>query len=157
MGSGLQADIKQKRPFASLHEELYLNVARTAARLELSFAQGIKPYGITPTQYNVLRILRGAQPDGLCRNEIGARLVRSVPDVTRLLDRMEEMGLLGRERAGDDRRYVTTRISRKGLELLDRLDRVIGELHHAQLGHLDKRQMTSLIDLLTEAREGAAR
>jgi DNA-binding MarR family transcriptional regulator len=152
MGQGLKAEIKQTRPFASTEEELYLNVARTAAALELGFAQALKPYSVTPTQYNVLRILRGAAPEGLCRNEIGARLIRSVPDVTRLLDRMEEMGLVGRERAGDDRRYVTTRISRKGLDLLDRLDRVILDIHARQLGHLERRQMTALIELLTAAR-----
>ena len=152
MSSGLKDEIKQARPFSTLEEEAYLNVARTAALLDLAFAQALKPHGITPTQYNVLRILRGAGADGLCRNEIGARLIRSVPDVTRLLDRMEEMGLLGRERGSEDRRYVTTRISKKGLGLLDRLDPVIRDIHRAQLGHLDRRQLTALVELLTAAR-----
>jgi DNA-binding MarR family transcriptional regulator len=154
MVATLQDDIKQARPFASLEEELYLNVARTAAQLELAFAQALKPHDITPTQYNVLRILRGARPNGLCRSEIGARLIRSVPDVTRLLDRMEEMGLLGRTRGDADRRYVTTKISRKGLDLLDRLDRVVRDIHRAHLGHLDRQRMATLVELLTEARAG---
>src|SRR4051794_8759267 len=98
MARGLQSELKQTKPFRSLEEEAPLNIARTAAVLEHALAQALKPYDITPTQYNVLRILRGAGRDGLCRNEVGERLVTRVPDVTRLLDRMEEQGLLARER-----------------------------------------------------------
>ncbi len=152
MRHGLQEELKQARPFKCLEEEVFLSIARTSAVLEHGFAQSLKPYGITATQYNVLRILRGAGPEGLCRNEIGARLVRSVPDVTRLLDRMEEMSLISRERTGTDRRYVTTRIARQGLELLAQLDDEIAGMHQRQVGHVDRRSLHALVDTLTAIR-----
>ncbi len=149
----LQDDIKQNKPWC-VEEEAFLNIARTAAVLEHALVQALKPFEITPTQYNVLRILRGAGPDGLCRNEVGERLVRRVPDVTRLLDRMEETGLLVRARDDDDRRYVTARISPHGLALLERLDQEILRIHRRQLGHVDRKQLKQLIDLLTSVRTG---
>ena len=149
---GLQAELKQTRPFRSLEEEAHLNIARTAAVLDHALAQALKPFDITPTQYNVLRILRGAGSDGLCRNEVGNRLVTRVPDVTRLLDRMEETGLLVRERGTEDRRYVTARISAQGLAMLDRLDGEICRIHRKHIGHLDKAQLRELIELLTVVR-----
>jgi DNA-binding MarR family transcriptional regulator len=152
MSSALQAELKQTRPFASLEEEALLNIARTAAVLDHGFAQVLKPYGITATQYNVLRILRGAGTDGLCRNEVGERLIRRVPDVTRLLDRMEEMGLIQRAREAEDRRIVTTRIAKKGLDLLAKLDPKLAEIHHAQVGHVEKKQLRALIEALTAIR-----
>ncbi len=114
---GLQEELKQSKPFTCTEEEAYLNIMRTAALLDHALAQALKPYDITGTQYNVLRILRGAGADGLSRNAVGERLVRSVPDVTRLLDRMEELGWIVRERGSSDRRYVNTTITKKGLEL----------------------------------------
>ena len=101
----------------------------------------------------MLRILRGAGVEGLCRNAVGERLVAPVPDVTRLLDRMEDAALISRERSGTDRRYVTTRITRKGLDLLDQIDAPLAALHQEQLGHLGKRNLKVLVDVLTEARE----
>ena len=153
-GRTLQEELKQSKPFQSLEEEAFLNISRTYAVLEHALAQALKPFDITPTQYNVLRILRGAGADGLCRNEVGERLVRRVPDVTRLLDRMEEMGLVGRVREGEDRRYVTARITRQGLALLERLDQEICRIHRTQLGHVDRKLLRSLIDLLTAVRGG---
>ena len=153
MPSRLRDEIKQTKPFASVHEEAFLNVARTAAVLGHSFAEAVKPHGVTATQYNVLRILRGAGPAGLCRNEVRDRLVAQVPDVTRLLDRMEEAGLIEREREAADRRMVTTRITSEGLRLLKALDEPVLALHRAQLGHLSQQQLTTLIELLTLARE----
>ena len=153
MPSQLRDEIKQSRPFVSVHEEAYLNLARTAAVLSHSFAEALKPYGITATQYNVLRILRGAGSGGLCRNEVRDRLVAQVPDVTRLLDRMEDAGLIERERETSDRRLVTTRITAEGLRLLKVLDGKVVDLHRGQLGHLSKQQLTTLIELLTLARE----
>ena len=152
MRSGLGGELKQTKPFASLEAEAVLSIARTAAALEHGVAQALKAHGLTPTQYNVLRILRGAGPDGLCRNEVGNRLVTRVPDVTRLLDRMEDTGLISRERGAEDRRYVTTRISRKGLELVGKLDQPMHDLHQAQLGHVSKKGLRALIDALAEAR-----
>ena len=151
----LQEELKQTKPFKCSEEELYLSIIRTAARLEHALGQALKRYHITPTQYNVLRMLRGAGPAGLCRNEVGARLVANVPDVTRLLDRMEETGLIVRERSATDRRFVTARISARGLELVNKLDAPITAIHHQHLGHVEKRAQRELIDLLTVVRTKA--
>ncbi len=153
MSSDLQAELKQHKPFKSLKEEAHLSIQRTAALLEHAFECALKQHRITGTQYNVLRILRGSEPDGLCRNEIGARLIRQVPDVTRLLDRLEDARLISRQRGGDDRRYVTTRITKAGLRLLDQMDDRIDETHDEQLGHLDEGQLRKLITLLAAVRK----
>jgi DNA-binding MarR family transcriptional regulator len=147
----LQSDLKMSRPFKTVEQELLLNIVRTAAVLEHDLAEKLKPFGLTPTQYNVLRILRGT-PEGLCRNAVGERLVTRVPDVTRLLDRMERMGLIQRNRSGEDRRFVSTSITDKGLKLVDKLDREICSIHARQLGHLGDKKARDLIKLLTEAR-----
>jgi len=148
----LQAELKQRRPFRSVRQEAHLSVQRTAAMLEHAFEVAIKPYGLTATQYNVLRILRGAGDHGLCRHEIRDRLLKPVPDVTRLLDRLEEMELIVRERGGQDRRFVTTTITTAGLRLLAGLDDVVDEIHDRLLGHLDDASLRSLVDLLAHVR-----
>jgi DNA-binding MarR family transcriptional regulator len=153
--SRLQAELKQHKPFKSLKEEAHLSIQRTAALLEHAFETALKPHRITGTQYNVLRILRGSEPDGLCRNEVGARLVRPVPDVTRLLDRLEAAKLIGRRRGGEDRRYVVTRITKAGLRLIDQVQQRIDEIHEEQLGHLDEAQLRQLVALLAVVRERA--
>jgi DNA-binding MarR family transcriptional regulator len=152
MASDLQLELKQTRAFRSPEEEAYLSIQRTAAILEHAFESALKEFGITATQYNVLRILRGAGPDGLCRNEIGERLIRRVPDVTRLLDRLEDMHLVARARGGDDRRFVTTRITQGGLRVLERLERVVAAIHDEQLGHLGAARLRTLIGLLAAVR-----
>lgn len=153
MSSQLQAELKQARPFKTLEEEAHLSIQRTAALLEHAFEAALKPHRITATQYNVLRILRGSEPAGLCRSEIAERLVRQVPDVTRLLDRLEEAKLIVRERGGDDRRYVVTRITRSGLHLLEQVQHRIDDTHRQQLGHLDAAQLRKLISLLAAVRQ----
>lgn len=155
MTSILQAELKQHKPFKSLKEEAHLSIQRTAALLEHAFETALKPHRITGTQYNVLRILRGSEPDGLCRNEVGTRLVRPVPDVTRLLDRLEAAKLIGRQRGGEDRRYVVTRITKAGLRLLDQVQQRIDGIHEEQLGHLDEAQLRQLVALLAVVRERA--
>lgn len=152
MRSALQAELKQSKPFKSLQEEALLSITRTSAVLEHAVAQALRPHGITPTQYNVLRILRGAGQDGLCRQEVGERLVRRVPDVTRLLDRMEDSGLIARRRGEDDRRYVATYIAAKGLSLLATIDKEICDIHQRQIGHVDARSLKVLIDVLAKVR-----
>ena len=149
----LQAELKQKKPFKSLKEEAHLSIQRTAAVLEHAFESALKPHRVTATQYNVLRILRGSEPDGLCRNDIGARLVRQVPDVTRLLDRLEEAKLIARTRGGEDRRFVVTRITRAGLKLLEDVQQRIDDIHDEQLGHLDEAQLRRLVSLLAAVRQ----
>lgn len=152
MSSTLQAELKQRKPFRSLEQEAMLSIARTAAILDHATAEALKPSGLTATQYNALRILRGAEPEGLCRNEVRDRLIARVPDATRLLDRMEDMGLVVRTREGDDRRYVRSRITRHGLDLLRSLESVVEALHEERLGHMGERKLRTLIDLLGEAR-----
>ena len=153
MPNRLREEIKQSKPFTSLEQEAMLSIQRTDAVLGYSVIEMLKPFGITPTQYNVLRILRGARPAGLCREDIRSRLIAEVPDVTRLLDRMEQSGLVGRERDSTDRRLVTTRITAKGLRLLDDLDAPVQKAHEAQLGHMNKAELRSLIVLLAKARQ----
>lgn len=152
MPGQLAIEIKQTKPFPTLEEEAAVSLARTAALLQHAGEELLGRYGITQTQYNVLRILRGAGPNGLCRTEIGERMINRVPDVTRLLDRMEDAGLVERERGEEDRRYVTARITREGLKLLTRLDQPLYEFLEAKLGHLGPNRLRSLIDLLAEAR-----
>jgi DNA-binding MarR family transcriptional regulator len=152
--ASLRDEIRQSRNFGSLEQEAMLSIERAAAMLTHSFSEALKPYDVTPTQYNVLRILRGAGATGLCRNDIRERLVSQVPDVTRLLDRLEEAGLVVRERSDVDRRLVTTRITRSGLKLLGRLDEPVLRVHARQLGHLTQQQLRTLIGLLKVAREG---
>src|SRR3954447_21417189 len=102
----LQEEIRQRKPFVSTEEEAMLSIARTAAVLDHTAGEMLKKHGLTVTQYNALRILRGAGAEGLCRNEIRDRLIARVPDATRLLDRLEESGLVTRTREGEDRRFV---------------------------------------------------
>jgi len=148
----LQAELKTTKPFGSLEQEAMLSLARTAAQLEHDMLDALRPYHLSPTQYNALRILGGAGVAGLCRNEVRDRLVAWVPDATRLLDRLEDTGLVVRGREGEDRRFVRARITRKGLDLLARLDPVVTELHQRQLGHLGRTKLRALIDLLSDAR-----
>jgi DNA-binding MarR family transcriptional regulator len=154
MPPDLKQELKQEKPFRSLHQEAELNLVRTANLLTDNFERMLKPYAITGTQYNVLRILRGAEPDGLCRNEVSGRLLNRMPDATRLLDRMEEAGLVTRTRSTEDRRLVKTQITKKGRDLVDSLDEVVERQHHKQLGHMSEKQLRSLIELLTTARNG---
>ena len=114
MSPDLRSELRQRKPFESLQQETHLNLVRTVTMLQDTFEQLFKPYGISNTQYNVLRILRGADGSGLCRNELRDRLLTRMPDVTRLLDRMEEVGLVERARDTADRRQVTTRLTKQG-------------------------------------------
>ena len=151
----LQEEIKQSKPFRCAEEEAYLSIVRTAAMLEHALAQALKPLNITPTQYNVLSILRGAGSDGLCRNEVGGRLVTAMPDVTRLLDRMEDTGLIVRQRSTTDRRVVSTRLTKKGLDLVGKVDAKVIEIHEKQFRNVDRRSLKTLIALLGDIREPA--
>lgn len=152
----LRKEIKQERPFGSLEEELFLNLQRTAAVLWLEIAQILKPFGLSPAQYNVLRILRGAGDAGLPCKEVGARMIAQDPDVTRLLDRLEKGGLAERSRDHEDRRVITVRISTKGLALARELDTTVARFHAERMSHLSKRDLRTLVELLEAARSGAA-
>lgn len=155
MSTQLRDEIKQTRPFASLEQEAYLSLGRTWAVLEHALAEALKPHGITPTQYNVLRILRGAGAEGLCRSEVMERMIARVPDATRLLDRMEAAGLIARERSSEDRRFVTTHVTDEGLQLLAELDEAILELHRRQFTAVDEEDLRRIIELLGTVRQSA--
>jgi len=154
MSPTLQQDLKQKKPFRSLQQEAYLSVVRTSTSLTDAMEDLVKERGISATQYNVLRILRGSGAEGLCRNELRDRMLTRMPDMTRLLDRMEDAGLVVRAREGDDRRMVMTRITEKGRRLLDELDAPVMALHRKQMAGLTDAQLRSLSDLLTLVRDG---
>jgi DNA-binding MarR family transcriptional regulator len=157
MSPPLREEIKQSKPFDSLEQEAMLSILRTDAVLGYALVDALKAYNFTPTQYNVLRILRGAGENGLCREDIRERLIAQVPDVTRLLDRMEAAGFVGRERDTIDRRQVTTRITEEGLRVLRELDEPVAQAHREQLGHMTKAELRSLIALLERAREREAK
>jgi|SRR5688572_30520504 len=153
MVTTLRDEIKQTKPFSSLEQEAQLSVIRTASVLFDEVEQFLRPYGITATQYNVLRILRGAEPNGLCRNELRDRMLTRMPDMTRLLDRMEEAGMVARTRQNEDRRMVLSRITDAGLTLLAELDELTQQEHKRRFGHLDPQQLRTLIDLLAAVRD----
>ena len=142
----------QQTPSTSLHQEAFVSLARTEAVLHDGLDRVLGPHGLSLTQYNVLRILRGAGEKGLCRNEIGQRLITRMPDVTRVLDRMEAAGLVSRVRSIEDRRLVNTTLTRKGRALVDDLDAEVDCVHRDQLGHLTNADLRGLVDLLGRAR-----
>ena len=148
----LQKEIKQRKPFASLEQEVVLNVMRTAGALRQGTTELLKPYDLSAPQYNVLRILRGAGDEGLPCSEVGDRLVSRDPDVTRLLDRLEKRGLIERGRSETDRRVVTATITKKGIELTNESDTPVTEMHAEQLGHMKKKELKKLVALLEKAR-----
>ncbi|HEX9937967.1 MAG TPA: MarR family transcriptional regulator [Longimicrobium sp.] len=153
MPGKIQREILQNKPIPSLEEEAYLNVQRTANVLLQGLTEVLRGHDLTPTQYNVLRILRGAGDKGLTAGEVGDRMITRDPDVTRLLDRLEKRGLASRWRCTTDRRVVWTRITDAGLAAIAPLDAEIAELHLAQLAHIGAEGLTSLIALLEAARE----
>ena len=152
MSGHLQKELKQQKPFGSLEQEVVLNVMRTAGSFRKGVSEVLKPFDLSSPQYNILRILRGAPEDGLPCSEVGERLVGRDPDVTRLLDRLEKRELVERGRSLSDRRVVNARITKKGHDLVDELDLPIREVHEAQLGHMKKKHLRALIELLEKAR-----
>ena len=128
-----------------------MELLRTTDQISRRLVPLLKPEALSPTQYNVLRILRGA-PEGLPCGEIGQRMITRDPDITRLLDRLEKRGLIARWRDAKDRRMVLARITQEGLKMLGRLDEPIQEGHRQQLGHLGRGRLKTLCELLRIAR-----
>lgn len=153
MPTTLRDEIRQTRAFTSVEQEAHLNIVRTALELGAHLDDVLKPAGISVAQFNVLRILRGAQPAGLCRGELGERLLGRMPDVTRLLDRMEKQALVARQRETADRRQVRTRITAQGRRVLQNVDAKVATEHERRLGHLGPRELRTLITLLTKVRQ----
>lgn len=143
---------KTQRPPASLEERIFITLLKVADALGQEAEQLTRSAELTGTQYNVLRILRGAGPDGLPCHGIGDRMITHDPDITRLLDRMEKRGLITRERQNDDRRVVKTRITSRGLELLKPLDQPMRDLHRRQFRHMSGARLKTLYELLEEMR-----
>lgn len=142
---------KRGRRATCPEEAAFLDLQRTCDLLSRGPAQLLKTEDLWPTQYNVLRILRGS-PDGLPCGEIANRMITRDPDITRLLDRMEKRGLISRWRETKDRRVVMVRIASEGLQVLNRLDGPVEEAHRKQLGHLGKDRIRALAELLEAVR-----
>jgi DNA-binding MarR family transcriptional regulator len=155
MAQTIDREIHQTKPFRSLQEQLVLNLMLTTRVVEENWAQYLKrAEGISPSQYNILRILRGARPKAARISEIGDRMVTRDPDVTRLVDRLIKQGLARRERDSDDRRVVLVEITGAGLAMLSRLDGPAGESTEAAMAGLKPPQLRTLDTLLNEVRAG---
>lgn len=152
MAPGIQAEIKQKQPFGSPEEEAYLALLRTADRLQWRLAELLKPHRLSSTQYNALRILKGAGSRGLPCGDIGERMVSRDPDITRLLDRLQRRRLIRRRRGRKDRRVIEAHITSAGLRLLRGLEAEVAEMPRQLLGHLNTQELDSLIRLLQVVR-----
>jgi DNA-binding MarR family transcriptional regulator len=149
----IQSEIQQTKPFSTLEEEALVSLQRTADQLHWRMSEMLKEHGVSPTQYNALRILRGAKDEGRACSEIAERMINRDPDITRLVDRLERRGLVARSREDRDRRVITTRITPAGLKLLDSLDRPIEDFNRRLLGPLGEQRLRTLIQLLDAARE----
>ncbi len=137
-------------PGTHLEAYIFVSLLKSADFLSQQAEQLIKTLGLTPAQYNVLRILRGAEPKGLLCRGISERMISRDPDITRLLDRMEKNNLITRERQTEDRRVIMTRITADGLKLLKKLDRPVAELHRNQFRHMSPARLKLLAELLQE-------
>jgi DNA-binding MarR family transcriptional regulator len=146
---------KSGRRVGGPEEATFLDLLRTTDMLSRGLVRVLKSENVSPTQYNVLRILRGA-PDGLFCGEIASRMITRDPDVTRLLDRLEKRGLISRCREAKDRRTVMARITPEGLKLLARLDEPVQAGHRKQLGHLGRERLRALTELLRISRSQVA-
>lgn len=152
MTSTLQREIKKKTPFDLPEQEAMLNILRTADQLQIRFARLFRKFGLTPQQYNILRILRG-EGRALPILEIASRMITVVPGITGLIDRLEMASLVERKRCEDDRRVIYVAIAPLALELLAQIDQPLTELHKAVLGHMTPDELTTLSRLLERARQ----
>lgn len=150
---GPEPSKRQERHFDSLEQEAFLNLWRTYDRLRVAEEELFGQHGLTPQQYNALRLLRGAHPERLRTLALAARLVSRAPDITRLLDRLVEMGLIDRARLPENRRVVEIGLTAEGFALLRKLDKPVRECHALQLGHLKPGDLKELVRLLQAARE----
>lgn len=150
--TGIQEEIKQTRPFPSRSAEAVVALMRTADMVRRSVASVVEPAGITPQQYNVLRILRGAGEKGLPTLEIAERMIEETPGITRLIDRLESKSLVSRERCLTDRRQVFCRITTQGLDLLGQLDAPLHKADVAAMQSLGTHDLEQLIALLDKTR-----
>ena len=158
MQSVVQRELRQRGAFQSVEQEVLLALQIAAHRVTEPFARHLKAHGdLTPSQYNVLRILRGARPTELTCREIGERMIARDPDITRLLDRLARQGLIARERDTVDRRAIRVTITTAGLETLASLDPIVEAMPKAVLGTIGRRQLATLLTLLGDVIDHAGR
>ena len=150
--SALRREIKQTRPFRSAGQEAAVALLRTADVLRTDIELALEPFGVTGQQYNVLRILRGAGPEPLPTLEIAERMIERSPGITRLLDRLEDAGLVTRERCDEDRRRVLCRITKQGLAVLSKADGPLDAIGRARLDRLDAGELAALAAALERIR-----
>jgi len=148
----LQQELKKKREFDSLEQEAALNIVRTSDRMQIHFTRLFREFGLTPSQYNILRILRG-EGAPLPILEIASRTITVVPGITGLIDRLETATLVKRQRCAEDRRVIYVALTEKGMKLVAQLDQPVARLHESLLGHLTRPELKQLIHLLEKARE----
>lgn len=153
MPAPLRAEIRQGKSFKSIEQEAFLNLQRTADALMGRMAKVLAVQGVSPTQYNVLRILHGAGEEGLPCGAVAERMITRDPDITRLMDRLEKQGLMTRTRDTRDRRVVVARISEKARKIIAALDEPVGRELNEQLAHLGPARLRQLIELLEALRE----
>jgi DNA-binding MarR family transcriptional regulator len=146
-------ELQQTKPFRHVEEEVFLNIQRTADAMMQEVVDVLRPSSLSVTQYNVLRILRGAGTSGVTCKDIANRMITRDPDITRLLDRLERRNLLTRNRAKEDRRFVSIRITEEGLTLLKELDDPISDKQVAIMRHVPEAQLTTLLELLEQVRD----
>jgi DNA-binding MarR family transcriptional regulator len=149
----MTAATRTSRRFDSLEQEVFLNLWRTYDRLRAFEDDLFGQHDLTPQQYNALRLLRGAHPEKIHTLDLAGRLVSRAPDITRLLDKLEERGLIARDRPPDNRRVVRIGITEAGLVLVGKLHDSLQACHARQLGHLSRKQLADLATLLHAARE----
>ena len=152
--SAIQREIQQKKPFRTRSQEGVVALLRTADVVRRYIGRVLEPFGVTTQQFNVLRILRGAGPEGLPTLAISERMIEEAPGITRLLDRLEAKGLVRRERCPEDRRQVLCYATPGGLELLARIDGAMDKADEQGLGMLSDKDKTELIRLLDAVRAG---
>jgi DNA-binding MarR family transcriptional regulator len=150
--STLQDEIRQTVPFSSVQGEALLSIMHTADVVHRRAAKVMEPFGVTPQQYNVLRILRGAGGSGLPTLDIADRMIEQAPGITRMIDRLEAKKLVSRERGAGDRRQVVCRITREGLDLLAKMDAPVAELGASAVGQASEDDLATLIAILDRVR-----
>ena len=148
--TGLQSELKKRGPFASLEQEAMLNLLRASDQFQNRFGRLFREYGLTSSQYNILRILRG-EGKPLPSLEIADRMIQVVPAITGLIDRLQEAGMVTRRRCETDRRVVYVDLTDKARSLLTDLDEPVLELHRDLLGHLSRTELKELVQLLEKA------
>ena len=149
--SKLQRELRKRDPFDSAEQEAILNLLRSSDQFQNRFGRLFREFGLTSSQYNVLRILRGAG-EPLPSLEIAGRLIQVVPAITGLIDRLEKQGLVTRERCKQDRRVVYVDITPAALDLLKKLDQPVSDLHRTLAGHLTRTELKELSRLLEKLR-----